>query len=429
MRHSWLFAFFAACSSPSRLQIELLVEEGTTWASNPTVTTLAIDLRTSTNSRPLLETAATEGSVTIPPVEVKTASKLVVSGYDASKKRIATGSSIPFLGSDVAGYTLRVLVQRGGRAISLPGTLATAPATPVLAVMNARTLAFASSSSTQPVLEMYDLATYQPLSTRFTLSSAPASLLAQGDRILLVDGTRAEWLDTAAATFEQATLPTGALTGDLSGGKTWTTDDGVSLLVGATRAAGAPTKQVLVVETDTMRIATLATPRLGAGATWVPGVGLVVCGGASALPALELLAPNASAAVTLATPVDPADARACATLASGRVLVAGGKLPDGTGAPTWLFDPKCKSDCAPTVWPSPAEVVAAPQLAAIGSLAFLVGQDSSGNIVGYELGASAATAIALPTKRTTAAITLLPTGAIGIVGGASRLDQFVPTLD
>jgi hypothetical protein len=293
-----------------------------------------------------------------------------------------------------------------------------------------RTLAVtAAVAAPVPTLELYDLATYQTLSTRFTLSRAPASLLAQGHRVLLVDATRAEWLDTTTTTFEQATLPSDALLGDVAGGRAWVNDSGESMLVGATRASGAPTRQVLVVGSETMRVAMLSGARVNAGATWVPGVGLAVCGGNPALAAIELLAPNSSTALPLATPVDTADARACATLASGQVVVAGGKLADGTPAPTWVFDPKCTALCEPIVWPSLGEAVAAPQMAAIGPRALLMGQNASGNVVGYELSASGATPVPLPTARTTASLLLLPTGAIGIAGGATTIDQFVPNRD
>ena len=411
------------------MQLELLVERETTWASSPSVATLAVDLRTGTGIQRLLETAATEGSTELPPIGVEVASQLIVSGYDNAKKQVATGSSIPFLGTDVAGYTLRIFVQRTGRAVALPGTLATSPEGPLLTVLGNRTLAVAATrAAAEPVLELYDLATYQTLSTRFTLSRAPGSLLAQGNRVLLIDATHAEWLDTTTTTFEQPTLPGEALLGDLAGGRAWLNDAGEAILVGATRTHGAPTRQVLVVGPDTMRVATLSGARLNAGATWVAGVGLVVCGGSAALAAIELLAPNSSVALPLATAPDASDARACATLASGQVVVAGGKLSDGTPAPTWVFDPKCATNCVPTVWPSPGEAIASPQMAAIGSRALLIGQGASGNIISYELSAGGCTPVPLPTARTTAALLVLPTGAIGVVGGAT-IDQFVPNLD
>jgi hypothetical protein len=424
-----LIALLAACSSPSQLQIEVLVERGTTWASSPAIATLAVDLQTGTGKQRVLETAATEGSTRMAPIEVEGACQLSIAGYDSAKRHVATGTSIPFLAADVVGYTLRIFVQRAGRAVALPGTLAGSPDGALVTVLGNRTLAVAATRTAAPALELYDLASYQPLSTRFTLSRPPASLLAQGDRVLLLDATHADWLDTTTTTFEQATLPSDALLGDLAGGRASINDSGEALLVGATRTDGAATRQVLVVGPEAMRVATLSGARLNAGATWVPGVGLAVCGGNTALAAIELLAPNSSTALPLASPADAADARACATLASGDVVVAGGKLADGTPAPTWVFDPKCTANCVPTLWPSPGEALASPQMAAIGSRALLIGQGASGTITAYELSISEAKAVPLPTARTTAALVLLPTGAIGIAGGANTIDQFVPNLD
>ncbi len=384
LRRAALFAMIASCTGAHTITLDVLVPEGSTWNDAPAVSTLRIKLVGDAGTREIATVAAKEGTSALPKLDPGTSGSVFVEGIGEGQAIVARGNSVSVSFDSLAGYTLRAFVSRLGTVAELPGAWSTALETIAMARTDERTLALFQKSTDGARVRFYDLATLYPLSSEISLTRAPTSVAARNGVALLLDSSELAWLQLSDGTSSATTVPSGVALGDISEGRTVYADSGGALIVGATRASSTSASVLAVGADGALFAARLVHSRTRAGITFAAGVGLVVCGGSQTDPALEVLTENTSQARALDTQSDPADERACATLANGQVIVAGGNV-NGQPAPVWLFDPRCASACAPTPWPGPDGIVASPVLVAAGSTALLIGRGGDGSVVSYEL--------------------------------------------
>jgi hypothetical protein len=274
--------------------------------------------------------------------------------------------------------TVRVLVGRAGAFTRAPGALDAAGAGFTSGLALERYAAFAGARAAD--VSLYDLAAWRPVPGQPPLPLAPRTMAGTGAELLLVGEPGAAWLHLTDDTvpWEPAGAPSGLAWSEIAGGATLRSPEGAVFVVGATRAAGAPTDKVLWIATDdTLRVLTLRTPRLGAAATWIPDVGLVVAGGAQTGAGVEL--GTGTGFVPLPYPADPTTGGALAALDGSHVLLVGGvSSVDGAPEPPRTFDLGCTIACAPEATATASlDLRRATALASNGAVV-AVGEDADG---------------------------------------------------
>ncbi len=360
---------------------------------------------------------------------------LRVQAKDDSGKVLLTGTSLPIELGALAGTSVPVFIQRTGEFARMPSTLADARESPVPTLVIGRYILWSSGGSGgDSSSQIYDTASLSPFSSPPSLPRVPASITEVGTDLLVIDANGASWLELSDSTTADATAPSGGSFAEVAGGITVSDGTGVSYVVGGTRKSGDASARVLRVDTDgTLTFLALSEPRLGAGATWVSGRGLVVVGGSSAGAGAEILPPGATAASTpLAYPADETIGISVAPLDGSRVLVAGGVDSSGNPAAIRVLDLGCSGACAPTTWSNGPTIALSPsQLFSLGfggnpNDALLFGDDPSGASHVFRLGPASSTEIPYKVPRRGARAVALTVPAIAVVGGANVVESFTP---
>jgi hypothetical protein len=383
-----------------------------------------------------------------------------VSGFDDAGTRVLAGQSIPVLFGWIDGVTLPVFIQRTGEFARLPDPPSDARPSPVAGVINGRYIlvtggAEAALASTTMI---YDLMGLAPVTPAVTLPLTPTSMAFVAPLADDSDGGSTDtmgWLINAAGVYQydfttgaaaSVILPTGFSAADIAGGATVSAPDGSQYIVGATRTTGNPTAAVLALDSSgNPSWLTLAQARLGAAATWVASVGLVVTGG-SAMPhgAEHIVVASALTGAPYPYPADPSIGSGAAALDGSHVLIAGGVLPDGSSAGVRMIDLSCMTQCAPVAWQPLGTTIIGAQVFAGGvgsaSDAGSAGSATSAIVVGSEPASSAAPGLThvyqvtstatteIPTKvpHTNAGALASPIGVVGsvlLVGGAPAIES------
>ncbi len=398
--------------------------------------------------------SATAGTLDLGTYDETVTESILVTATDSAGTQVARGETLPVELGAVAGVTLGVFVQRTGKLSRMPSPLSDGRPSPLVSVLGGRYI-FAtggteSSLASQTLL--YDLISWAPLASPPSLPFAPASIaIAQLDA-LAISATGASWYSLTSSSVEDAAAPSGnGAWADVAGGATIVSSDGsTSYVVGGTRTSGPPTSTVLVVTSSgAISWATLATPRLGATAAWVDGLGLVVEGGNVAettssgapAPGAEYLVDNANG-FPLDYPPDETTGAGMAVLGpagsgSSSVLVVGGATTSGGGSSARVLTVPCGTSttlpCAATTWPAvlPTALTFAQAFTIDPSSAFVVGEDASGAMHAYRLSQAAAVEVGFQHQRSHARAVRLPFGApgsgpIAVVGGDPTIESFIP---
>jgi hypothetical protein len=242
---------------------------------------------------------------------------------------------------------------------------------------------------------------------------------------VMVGDTWAGWWNpsyTGSASYGTLTLLEGlASWGDLAGGATvHNFSDGSAFIVGATRPDNPTTAVLYVGATGAVKLLSLTTPRAGAAAAWVEGVGLVVAGGSSdpAGSGVEVLADAAANFVPRPFPVDPTAGAGIVAVDGSTLLRAGGFNPDSTQAPSVRLSLACGSDCQLEPSGDAVDLVRPAGFLLESGDTFWVGTDADGNMAGRSLGVTAGvTAVPLREPRIGASIQLTSTGQYAVLGG------------
>ncbi len=165
---------------------------------------------------------------------------------------------------------------------------------------------------------------------------------------IIIDHDSAYWEDLSGSDNSPAALtpPTGLTFADVAGGRAIDGGSGSTYIVGATRATNATAAVLVVDSTGLLSARTLALARAGAAAEFVTGHGVVVVGGASGTPGVEVIPDDGTAEVTPPYAADTTTGASIIPAASDQAILAGG-IVNGMPAPTRSIDLKClgQNDC------------------------------------------------------------------------------------
>lgn len=438
-----------ACSSTESGTLQLVTgQETDTFSQSPLPASLVVDsIDSSGNATQVATASLPANAVDLGSFDPTAAGIIQVSGYTAPAdagatlgNRILAGQSIVVLFGDLSGATLPVFIQRTDEMARLPNPPSDARPSPVTGVIEGRYVVVTGGADTAlaPTTMVYDLGSFTPVSPALTLPITPTSMAFVGFVGWLINDAGAYQYDFSSGTSTSVTLPSGPSYLDISGGGTVSAPDGSQYIVGATRTTGAPTQAVLALDSnDNPSWLTLANPRLGAAATWVPSVGLVVTGGSATAPGAEVIAVASTTGASTGSPYayapDPSVGAGAAALDGTHVLVAGGTLDDdGTSAGVRLIDLSCTSECATQAWAPLGAAITGTQAFAIDpSSAVVVGSEPSSSTTPglthvYQLTSSASTEVPTKVVHTQAAAIASPIGVVGSVllfGGAPAIES------
>jgi len=439
--------------------------ETDTFTQAPVPTKLEVTSIDSSGNQTELATAPLPAStMDLGSLDPNSAGIIQVTGFDDAGTRILAGQSLPVLFGWIDGVTLPVFIQRTGEFARLPDPPSDSRPSPVAGVLNGRYIVVTGGAD--PALAsttmIYDLMELEPVSPAVTLPLTPTSMAFVAPVADDSDGGSTDsigWLINAAGVYQydfstgtptSVILPTGYLPADIAGGATVSAPDGSQYIVGATRTTGAPTAAVLAIDSrGNPSWLTLAQTRLGAAATWVASVGLVVTGGnqtgdPTAHGAEVITVASASTGAPYPYPPDPSVGSGAVALDGSHVLIAGGVLPDGSSAGVRKIDLSCMTQCAPVAWqPLGASITGAQAFAGgVGSAsdAGSAGSATSAVVVGsepptsttpglthvYQVTSSATTEIPTKVAHTNAGALSSPIGVVGsvlLVGGAPAIES------
>ena len=356
-----------------------------------------------------------------------------VSGFDATNARILSGGTPLVQLGALDGLSVPIFVQRTGELARMPSGFTEVREAPFAALVSGRFALAAGGKDNPKSSQLYDVASIVSLGPSLELPRAPKSVAVAGVAALLVDDAGATFFDLSTAATTEATAPAGGSFAEVSGGTAIAAPDGVTWIVGGTRAEGSKTSRILRVGKDrTLTFVSLAEPRLGASAAWVEGRGLVVAGGSDTGAGAELIGAGATASTALPFPADAIVGAGAAMLDAQHVLLVGGFDPTGGPAPTRVLDLACATACVPVVWSNAALPVAIARTTSFtldsGAVLF-VGDDASGSSHALRVSENAVQEIPFKVPRKGArGIEYLAAGlrSFVVVGGAKELESFAP---
>lgn len=424
-----------ACTSGPKGTIQLVTgEEGDTFTRSPVPTKLTVTSVDSSGQTKTLANATlpATSNVDLGSIDVNTQATLQVAGFDMDGNEVVYGQSIFMSLGALDGITVPVFVQRTGELARMSNPMPDMRGAPTLAIVGGRFLFVGggNDSGLASTSLLYDFGVFAPVQGAINSAQVAKSAVFFGTQGFLIDEKGATAVDVAQDGSSPVTAPTGASFADVAGGATVEADDGSQYVVGATRAAGAPTKAVYVVDSSGHTSwASLSATRLGAAAAWVKGTGLVVCGGSPTAAGVEVLGPGAASGVALAYPPDPSTGGGATSLDAQHVLVAGGVTEAGDDAGVRAIDLSCNSSaCAPAAWPPlPQPLTPAQAFANDAADVLVVGDDASGTTQVFRL-TPGAPPTPVPTKvpHKGARAIISPMGSVVLYGGAGEIESFVP---
>jgi hypothetical protein len=341
-----------------------------------------------------------------------------VAGLLADGTTVVRGTSLYSQWGALELGDLPVFVQRIGELARLPHTPSLAASATTL--VNGRYVLEATGTTTS----LYDLLQLVTFAKAPTLPRPARSLASYGTLALVMDEQGATAFDLQDGTSYEVQAPLGGAFSEIAGGLTFYAKDGTQLVVGATRAGGAPTTRVLRLGPNgDVSFVSLASPRAGACAAFVEGRGLVVWGGSDAAPGGELLAVGATAAISLPFPPDAVTGCALGALDAGRVVVAGGVRADA--APSIReIDLACAAACTARAWPGEVPLVRAVALGIGPGAAFVAGDDGTGVTRAFRIAAAGTREVPTRAPRRGALLLPSPTGGALVVSGGPGIEQY-----
>lgn len=413
-----LLALCAACSTTptGTIQLDLGGETGV-FTRDPAPTTLTVDLVDSSGGRKNLFTGGVNDSLSLGDVDQSAEGYLDLSAADAAGTVRVRGRSLPFTFGAIADATFDLFVQRTGEFARIPGDVDAREA-PLTTIVTGRYVMVAGGTADTT---LYDVLVWGPLGTPPNLPRVPKTLAVSGTRALVVDDNGATSFDLSASTSTDVTVPQGGALSEIVGGETVYANDGTAYIVGATRPNGDPTARVLKVATDgTLSFVSLSAPRVGAAAVWVEGRGVVVLGGSTTAPGIEVLGAGGTSAAALAYDPIKVPVLSAAALDGGHVVA---------GAAPALYDLTCVSTCKPAPWKAPAVTLVHADYFPLPNLTtdiLAVGWDAQGDTHVVRVTEKTATDVPLKVPRKRARGVAMPNGAVGVFGGALQAESYFP---
>jgi hypothetical protein len=375
-----------------------------------------------------------------------------LTGKDADGERRVQATSFAMSGVTVAGYEFPLFAGRTDTFCRPPGGFVTAQGDhpPAGLVWGRYLWAAGGSSDTSLTTDSYDLVAWgesspETSNVSFATLTCPEqpckfesfATFSYYDTTTVYQyalGIGADWamsLNVYDGTSQPVNLPTtGFGWADIAGGRTLTTAAGAIYIVGATRssAGSSAVLEISAATSNQLEERTLNATRMGAAATYLENIGLVVIGGGNATdPDVEILAPAGSTFTKLTYPADLDGVHGAALVAansanSNIVWRMGGRKADGTPAPSVAYDLACAQDCK-------AQSLTGLDLDVPTATGFfyqdkhiVVGEQADGTMVAWRVTDTATTPIPQRQPRRAASAVQLPNGFVALVGGTLLAD-------
>jgi hypothetical protein len=416
---------FTEAPVPTELQVAAVSADASTILATAQLPTSSIDLGTLSESAPVVS--------------------LNVTGLDATNTRRVFGASLPTQYATLAGQTIPLFVQRTGEFARLPGPLTDSRPSPVLSVIQGEFLLVAggSSASLAATTQLFDFGAFAAYGAPPTLPAAPQSIAVSGTVAWLINASGGTYFDFSSSAYGPIAAPAGGSFADIAGGATVIDATGAQYIVGGTRTSGAATARVLKVDPNDLSNTsypygnatwlTLANPRLGAAATWVDPLGLVVIGGNTSPSGNSVEIANSTFTSTAASlPADLSIGVGAAALDAQHVLLAGGLSTSFQDPGTRVLDlgctPSASASCV-TAWTPglPTVLGTAQTFVFTATDALVVGNEFiSGKTRAFRLGPMTTTEVVTKVPHVNATAVWSPVGSIALFGGANMIESFVP---
>lgn len=323
-------------------------QESDTFSKEPAVTTIEISALDAEGTTISTASSVPGGTFSFGELPVDQFVQLSLVGRDASGTTRVRGRTLGLVLGQLQSDVLPVFAARVGELARPPGSLPHGRVDGVTATVGERYVVLAGGDAPDDgdnaggdAAAYYDLFALGGTAGQ-ALPRAPKTLALGGNNLLVIDDSGASLVDYAANKISQPDAPDEFDFDTVAGGSTVLRGDGASYVVGGTRAEAASATALFIG--DTLQARAFAVTRNGAAATWLDNVGLVVAGGSSTGPGVEVLADDATSAST--RPFDPDPIRGAAAVpAAGSILLLGGLDGDDLAAATRSIDPTCVSDC------------------------------------------------------------------------------------
>jgi len=352
--------------------------------------------------------------------------------------RVRTRARTPWIApSSFEGATYPLFISRTDRFSRPPGALPSAPgAAPLLASVEGRyLLAQVPADGATMRFAVYDfLAWTSPTDVlSFDCPNSPCGLLglvASGSYLLALGDGWARWVSVYDGSEAEVSLPDGLESlAPLLQGRQLVASSLHSFLVASAGTEAAQSAVLELYSTGDLLAYQQKTKRRAAATQWVEGTGLVVAGGSDTGSGLEVLAPEATAFVSVPYPPDATEGAGLVPLADGRLLRAGGTTDGTTPAESVIVDPTCTANCVPENHPAGA----LPLLSVTASLgsepALFVGVDEDGATKGYLLRDDQWVEAPLREARLGASALVAPTGHLCVAGGKDADGTALTTIE
>jgi hypothetical protein len=438
-----------ACSDGTYLtdgvvQINTGQESSDVWTAEPAAKDVLVEMVEGTKRTTLARVPAPATSISIgtggPSYAV---ASFEATAFDSSANAVMKGTSVQL---GVFGFEDAVVPLFMGRTGGLsrgPGSLVSTWRHPQVAVLYHAYLLISGGDDASAELDVYDMARWVAAPKQQKLPKVPLSWAVSGAKLLLIDHSGGEWLDMSKYETSDV-VPPGELDYEsIVGGETVGSPGDPQYIVGATRAKGEATDQVLRVDADgSLHLMKLNTPRLGASATIVNGQ-LLVVGGSDTGAGAEISNAAGTEFTDLPFESDAKEGAALVALDDNTVMLAGGRVPqtDDEISGFRSMDLTCAENCSQLEIANADFAFTHPRLFSLSASQLLaVGEDPTTeetHVFTFDTGIGhALTEFALRTPRKQASAVLLPNGQVGVLGGltiedastASSVELFFPQL-
>jgi hypothetical protein len=340
-----------ACADPATVTVEVTTgQESDAFSRDPAVTKVELIARDANLQAVARATSEPGGAFDLGEVSVDELLSFEVIGSDAAGDVQVRGQSLALVIGALQADVLPVFAQRLMHFSRPPGEMVQGHVAGVGAVLAERYLMLTGGSAlsgNDADVIFYDmLALGGSLGGTLSLTARSLVVSADASAVLCIDDSRAVWLDFDSSAAFDATLPAGLGSwAQVAGGRT-VVSPGASFVVGATRASGASDRVLVVAPDRSLSLATTSVERAAAAATWIDGTGLVIVGGESSAPSVEVIADGESTAEVLDFPPDDIrGATAVIGTSDGELVVLCGDVP------ARVFDLGCNSNCTATLPP------------------------------------------------------------------------------
>jgi len=402
--------------------------EQSAFSTDPAVTRVDVEARSLDGSVAVKVSSAPGGSFDLGEVPIDQQVSFEVSGVSAAGEVVVRGRSLTGLAIGGIGGTLPIFAQRLGAWARPPGSLLRAHVGGAAGIVGERYLLSSGGSAVDEMgaeadgaeSDFYDLLVLDG-ALGGKLPRAAKTMVARGMQVLLIDDQGASWVDFEAGTTLDVGSPTGLSSfGEVAGGRVVEGSDGLSFVVGGTRAASASDAVLVMDAQGKLSLVRSKAARAGAAAVWVEGVGLLLAGGSATGAGVEVLAKGASAFVEKGYAPDAVEGAAAVVTGAGDVALLGG-MEGGMGAPVRRFSPGCGSGCSVDAgMPLPAGLLGVEGYGLSGGRAVVVGSEAEGDglmrCFVVDFGGTTAE-IELREPRKGGSVTPTPHGLLAILGG------------